>query len=169
MLVGNKSDLESARQVSTETAASFAEDNNLLFIETSAKLDGPEGNVEKAFVTLVSGTHCNYTFPALLAIVSFSVLQSLFSAFAQTFPRARPFSRYSLFLLLPFGSLSIEQSLTHSFLPQKSWERNERGLKRSTLMTRENRASKPSYFNPLPRNASQLLAVNIVNGLQNYI
>ena len=60
MLVGNKSDLESSRQVSTETAASFAEENSLLFIETSAKLDGPEGNVEKAFVTLVTGTWSTY-------------------------------------------------------------------------------------------------------------
>lgn len=56
MLVGNKSDLEDQRQVPTSTAANFAKENSLSFIETSAKLDGPEGNVEKAFVTVVTGT-----------------------------------------------------------------------------------------------------------------
>lgn len=61
MLVGNKSDLESARQVSKETASNFAEDNSLLFIETSAKLEGPEGNIEKAFVTLVTGASSHYS------------------------------------------------------------------------------------------------------------
>jgi Ras-related protein Rab-11A len=54
MLVGNKSDLEDQRQVSTEVAREFARENSLSFIETSAKLDGPEGNVEKAFVTIVT-------------------------------------------------------------------------------------------------------------------
>ncbi|KAJ5074789.1 ras-related protein rab-5a [Anaeramoeba ignava] len=36
-LVGNKQDLEHKRVVSVQTAESFAEENNLLFLETSAK------------------------------------------------------------------------------------------------------------------------------------
>lgn len=56
MLVGNKSDLEEQRQVPTETARAFAKENSLSFVETSAKLEGPEGNVEKAFTTIVTGS-----------------------------------------------------------------------------------------------------------------
>ena len=37
MLVGNKCDLEHLRQVSTEEGQKFAQENGLLFIETSAK------------------------------------------------------------------------------------------------------------------------------------
>ena len=37
MLIGNKCDLENKRQVSTEEGAAFAKENNLLFLETSAK------------------------------------------------------------------------------------------------------------------------------------
>ncbi|XP_004778599.1 ras-related protein Rab-25 [Mustela putorius furo] len=46
MLVGNKSDLQQAREVPTEEARMFAENNGLLFLETSA-LDST--NVELAF------------------------------------------------------------------------------------------------------------------------
>ena len=46
--------MEDKRQVSEDEAKRFAEENNLSFLETSAKLDGEEGNVEKAFMTLVS-------------------------------------------------------------------------------------------------------------------
>jgi len=46
MLVGNKCDLEHLRQVSTEEGAKFAQENSLLFIETSAKTSK---NVEDAF------------------------------------------------------------------------------------------------------------------------
>lgn len=46
MLVGNKSDLRNRRQVTTEDAMSFAETNNLYFIETSA-LDST--GVDEAF------------------------------------------------------------------------------------------------------------------------
>ncbi|KAI7904689.1 GTP-binding protein [Cokeromyces recurvatus] len=46
MLIGNKCDLESNRQVSTEEAAKFAEENGLYFLETSAK---SAENVEEAF------------------------------------------------------------------------------------------------------------------------
>merc|ERR1712130_1035785 len=46
MLVGNKCDLEHLRQVSTEEGQKFAQENGLLFIETSAKT--PK-NVEEAF------------------------------------------------------------------------------------------------------------------------
>lgn len=55
MLVGNKLDLEDQRQVSVEAATKFARENELSFIETSAKIEGPEGNVDKAFRTIISG------------------------------------------------------------------------------------------------------------------
>ncbi|XP_032700903.1 ras-related protein Rab-25 [Lontra canadensis] len=50
MLVGNKSDLQQAREVPTEEARVFAENNGLLFLETSA-LDST--NVELAFQTVL--------------------------------------------------------------------------------------------------------------------
>ncbi|CAH6904837.1 ras-related protein Rab-25 [Phodopus roborovskii] len=50
MLVGNKSDLSQAREVPTEEACMFAENNGLLFLETSA-LDST--NVELAFQTVL--------------------------------------------------------------------------------------------------------------------
>ncbi|XP_025286662.1 ras-related protein Rab-25 isoform X2 [Canis lupus baileyi] len=50
MLVGNKSDLHQAREVPTEEARMFAENNGLLFLETSA-LDST--NVELAFETVL--------------------------------------------------------------------------------------------------------------------
>jgi Ras-related protein Rab-2A len=37
ILIGNKSDLENKRQVSKEEGERFAKDNNLIFLETSAK------------------------------------------------------------------------------------------------------------------------------------
>lgn len=46
VLVGNKCDLEGERQVNKEVAKNFAKDNNLLFLETSAK-NGT--NIEKIF------------------------------------------------------------------------------------------------------------------------
>ena len=46
-LIGNKSDLEDKRQVSQEEGRSFAEENNLVFYETSA-LNG--NNIEEIFV-----------------------------------------------------------------------------------------------------------------------
>uniref|UniRef100_A0A9L0S748 Ras-related protein Rab-25 n=1 Tax=Equus caballus TaxID=9796 RepID=A0A9L0S748_HORSE len=52
MLVGNKSDLSQAREVPTEEARMFAENNGLLFLETSA-LDST--NVELAFETVLKG------------------------------------------------------------------------------------------------------------------
>ncbi|EMP31319.1 ras-related protein Rab-25 [Chelonia mydas] len=52
MLVGNKTDLAQAREVPTEEAKMFAENNGLLFIETSA-LDST--NVEQAFETILRG------------------------------------------------------------------------------------------------------------------
>lgn len=50
MLVGNKTDLAQAREVPMEEAKMFAENNGLLFIETSA-LDST--NVEQAFETIL--------------------------------------------------------------------------------------------------------------------
>jgi len=46
MLVGNKSDLEHRRAVSTDEGEKFARENGLLFLETSAKT---AANVEEAF------------------------------------------------------------------------------------------------------------------------
>ncbi|KAF6983120.1 hypothetical protein CFC21_011101 [Triticum aestivum] len=51
MLVGNKSDLEDERAVSTEDAKEFAEKENLFFLETSAL---QATNVESAFQTVLS-------------------------------------------------------------------------------------------------------------------
>lgn len=47
ILVGNKVDLEHQRVVSTEEGAQFAEEHELIFIETSAKTGF---NVDKAFL-----------------------------------------------------------------------------------------------------------------------
>ncbi|KAF8927271.1 rab11 protein [Dissophora ornata] len=51
MLVGNKSDLRHLRSIHTEEAKSFAEENGLMFIETSA-LDAT--NVDMAFTRLLT-------------------------------------------------------------------------------------------------------------------
>ena len=53
MLVGNKSDLRHRRTVPTEEAMTFAENNSLAFIETSA-LDST--GVEEAFRQILTGT-----------------------------------------------------------------------------------------------------------------
>jgi len=47
MLIGNKSDLEHERAVSYAEGKKFADDNNLIFLETSAKTSE---NVEQAFL-----------------------------------------------------------------------------------------------------------------------
>ncbi|XP_061231243.1 ras-related protein Rab-25 [Neopsephotus bourkii] len=51
MLVGNKTDLAQAREVPMEEARMFADNNGLLFVETSA-LDST--NVEQAFETILT-------------------------------------------------------------------------------------------------------------------
>jgi len=48
MLIGNKSDLEQKRAVSFEEGQAFADQNGLIFMETSAKT---AANVEEAFLT----------------------------------------------------------------------------------------------------------------------
>jgi len=47
MLIGNKCDLDARRQVSTEEGERFAKENNLIFMETSAKT---AFNVEESFL-----------------------------------------------------------------------------------------------------------------------
>ena len=54
ILVGNKSDLDENREVSYEEAAKFAEENDLLFLECSAK-NGD--NVEQAFLSTARKIH----------------------------------------------------------------------------------------------------------------
>lgn len=54
ILVGNKADLEESREVTVEEAQRFADENNLLFVETSAK-NGT--NVENAFVNTAKKIH----------------------------------------------------------------------------------------------------------------
>ena len=50
MLIGNKCDLASERVVSYNTAKGYADSNDMLYMETSAKINS---NVEQAFVTMV--------------------------------------------------------------------------------------------------------------------
>ena len=54
MLVGNKTDLKHLRAVNTEDAKEFAEQNKMMFIETSA-LDAT--NVESAFISTIQKVH----------------------------------------------------------------------------------------------------------------
>ena len=54
MLVGNKSDLEERRVVSSQEGAKFAAENNLLFLETSAKTaNNISAGEEKDFLLLL--------------------------------------------------------------------------------------------------------------------
>eukprot|EP00535_Pseudo-nitzschia_heimii_P003944 CAMPEP_0197179712 /NCGR_PEP_ID=MMETSP1423-20130617/4568_1 /TAXON_ID=476441 /ORGANISM="Pseudo-nitzschia heimii, Strain UNC1101" /LENGTH=242 /DNA_ID=CAMNT_0042629657 /DNA_START=538 /DNA_END=1266 /DNA_ORIENTATION=+ len=54
LLVGNKSDLESSREVAAEKAAAFCQEYNMEFLETSAKSGD---NVLKAFEKLIGIVH----------------------------------------------------------------------------------------------------------------
>jgi len=54
MLIGNKSDLDARRAVSTEEGREFAERHGLIFMETSAKT---AANVEKAFIDTAAKIH----------------------------------------------------------------------------------------------------------------
>jgi Ras-related protein Rab-2A len=54
MLIGNKNDLEHRRAVSTEEGKAFADENGLIFMETSAKT---AYNVESAFINTAEKIH----------------------------------------------------------------------------------------------------------------
>jgi len=54
ILIGNKSDLDENREVSYEEAAKFAEENNLLYLECSARTGD---NVEQAFMSTAQKIH----------------------------------------------------------------------------------------------------------------
>jgi len=54
MLIGNKSDLEHRRAVSYKEGEAFAEENGLIFLETSAKT---AANVEQAFIKTAEKIH----------------------------------------------------------------------------------------------------------------
>jgi len=56
MLIGNKSDLDHRRQVSTEEGEKFAKEHNLIFLETSAKT---AANVEEAFINTAAKIYEN--------------------------------------------------------------------------------------------------------------
>mmetsp|Transcript_2203 Transcript_2203/g.3669 ORF Transcript_2203/g.3669 Transcript_2203/m.3669 type:complete len:216 (+) Transcript_2203:244-891(+) len=56
LLVGNKLDLEARRAVSYEEGKKFADDNGLIFLETSAKT---AKNVEEAFVSTAAKIYSN--------------------------------------------------------------------------------------------------------------
>ena len=58
LLIGNKSDLEHRRTVSTEEGQAFADANGLLFLETSAKT---AYNVEQAFLKTAEEIHGKIT------------------------------------------------------------------------------------------------------------
>ncbi|KAL2634224.1 hypothetical protein R1flu_005703 [Riccia fluitans] len=64
MLIGNKSDLSSLRQVTTEDAKEYAEREGLFFLETSA-MDAT--NVEAAFFTVLSEIYRIVSKKALIA------------------------------------------------------------------------------------------------------
>ena len=49
IMVGNKNDMEDQRKVSTEEAQALAEENGMVYLETSAKTGE---NVEKLFTNL---------------------------------------------------------------------------------------------------------------------
>lgn len=56
MLIGNKSDLEHRRAVSTDEGREFAQKHGLIFMETSAKT---AANVENAFIDTATKIHGN--------------------------------------------------------------------------------------------------------------
>ena len=66
MLVGNKTDLKTNREVATEEAKKFAQKNDLLYIETSA-LDGE--NIKEAFQQTITGKSLfsSFFFPIIIS------------------------------------------------------------------------------------------------------
>ena len=52
MIIGNKSDLDDKREITTEEAMEFAKNNEIAYIETSAKSGN---NVNVAFEKLIEG------------------------------------------------------------------------------------------------------------------
>ena len=58
MLVGNKGDLDHKRQVNKEEGEKFAQENGLIFVETSAKT---AANVEEAFIQTATKIYVQHT------------------------------------------------------------------------------------------------------------
>ncbi|MEY2798808.1 MAG: hypothetical protein RIS22_1074 [Actinomycetota bacterium] len=68
-IAGNKADLEGHREVDKKMAATFAEDINAIFLETSAKDDL---NVQSIFVQLSKCLYLDLTYPFSLRAISAS-------------------------------------------------------------------------------------------------
>ncbi len=75
-MIGNKSDLEAQRDVTYEEAKQFAEENELLFIEASAKTGD---NVEDAFLETAKKIYQNIQ-DGRLEFLAFSYASLLCSA-----------------------------------------------------------------------------------------
>ena len=60
LIVGNKSDLEAMRQISTAEAQDFAQEHGLAYIETSAKSDQ---NVQETFSLMMQAFYSQATSP----------------------------------------------------------------------------------------------------------
>jgi len=71
MLVGNKNDLVSHREVSTETARKFCEENELMYIETSALMGE---NIKEAFQQLVGCKLISFIYSSALKLTFLSAI-----------------------------------------------------------------------------------------------
>ena len=94
MLIGNKSDLEHRRAVSTEEGQQFANEHQLIFLETSAKT---AANVEEAFINTAKVDHAE----------------------PRTTSHARPLKPPSSLPLSHSPTLPLPLTLTHTPPPHK--------------------------------------------------